>query len=61
MSGTVIRFPPKGPFAIAVMREGNAWLVVARDHGWLHGDRHTAMREARELADAWRVGIKVLP
>jgi hypothetical protein len=58
---TVIAFPPRGPFRVVITREDNAWLVVARSHGWLFGDAPAAFREARALAHAWGVSIEVRP
>jgi hypothetical protein len=60
-SARVLRFPPRAPFNIEITREGLAWLVIARDHGWLHGDQHSAMKTARELAEGWRAAIRVQP
>jgi hypothetical protein len=51
MTAGIIKFPERGPFAVRIEREAEAWLVVARDHGWLHGSRH----EAEAEADAERV------
>jgi hypothetical protein len=31
-SAQIIPFPQRGPFAVRVEREGEAWLVVCRDH-----------------------------
>jgi hypothetical protein len=53
----IIAFPPRGPFDIVIAREGAAWLVIVRGHGWLHGDRHTAIREARWLAQNLGVAV----
>lgn len=38
------------PFVVMVLREHPAWLVVARDHGWLFGSCSEALTEASELA-----------
>jgi hypothetical protein len=57
MSATVIPFPPRGPFAVIVERAGPAWLVIVRQHGWLHGDRRKAIAEAREIARGFGVGV----
>jgi hypothetical protein len=29
-------------FVVRIGREGAAWLVIARNHGWLHGNRNAA-------------------
>jgi hypothetical protein len=46
----VIPFAAGGPFVVHVERDGPAWLVICRDHGWLHGDRHQANAEAVAIA-----------
>jgi hypothetical protein len=47
----VIRFPPRSAHCIRLLPEaGGAWLVLAREHGWLHGDRRAALADARWLA-----------
>jgi hypothetical protein len=50
MTAQIIRFPQRGPFAVSIQREGRAWLVVCRDHGWLFGSRNEAMASANEIA-----------
>jgi hypothetical protein len=45
---------------VCVEREigGDAWLVIARSHGWLHGDFVGALTDARSLAAGWGVVVK---
>ena len=44
------RFPMRRAACIWLLREtGGAWLVLARDHGWLHGNRCTALADAQWL------------
>jgi hypothetical protein len=59
MSAAVIRFPPRRASAIFVCeeRDGDGWLVLARDHGWLQGDRLAALADAHWLA--WNLGLLV--
>jgi hypothetical protein len=59
MTARIIQFPQRGPFAVHVEREGAAWLVVCRDHGWLHGDRREALEDAQDIADGFGVAVKV--
>jgi hypothetical protein len=35
--------------AIVIVREDCAWLVLAGEHGWLHGDRRAAQHDAEWL------------
>jgi hypothetical protein len=60
MSAVILKFPPRGPFDIRVEREigGDTWLVIARSHGWLHGDFVAALGDARSLAAGWGVVVK---
>jgi hypothetical protein len=48
----VVRFPPRtaGAIFICEERDGDGWLVLARDHGWLHGSRSDALEDAAWLA-----------
>ena len=44
MTATVLPFPP---FAVRVIREGDAWLVLAaHGHGWVCGSRSEATADA---------------
>jgi hypothetical protein len=45
-----IRFPMRVSRAVWVLADGPAWLVLAGDHGWLHGSRSEADRDARWLS-----------
>jgi len=45
----VYRFPPRRSAAIRIVSEGTAWLVLAREHGWLHGSRAEAIADAQWL------------
>jgi hypothetical protein len=51
MTAHVIRFPARRAAAIFVVeaREGG-WLVLAREHGWLHGSLCGALRDAYWLS-----------
>jgi hypothetical protein len=33
MTAQIIPFPQRGPFSVHILRDGEAWLVVCRDHG----------------------------
>ena len=55
MSARVLPFPQRAPFAVQIVREADAWLVVCRQHGWLFGSRGEALAEARDLAHGFGV------
>jgi hypothetical protein len=57
MKALILKFPERGPFAIRIEREDSAWLVVARDHGWLHGSRHEALADAERIARGFGVAV----
>jgi hypothetical protein len=51
VSAHIIRFPARNAAAIFISEAAEGgWLVLARDHGWLHGDRRSALADARWLA-----------
>jgi hypothetical protein len=45
----VVRFPMRRSLAVWITRDGPAWLVLAGEHGWLHGSRQEADRDAQWL------------
>jgi hypothetical protein len=47
----IVRFPARHASCIWILPENTAWLVLAGDHGWLHGDDHTARVDACWLAE----------
>jgi hypothetical protein len=50
-SPTVYRFPMRRMAYVWLLREtSGAWLVLARDHGWLHGSYLAALADAQWLA-----------
>ena len=58
MSAHIIRFPARNAAAIFISEAAEGgWLVLARDHGWLHGDRRSAIADAQWLA--WNLGLPV--
>src|SRR6516165_1060516 len=60
VTATVLRFPEVGPFTVNIRRErdGEAWLVVCRKHGWLHGSSDDALRDARAIANGFGVAVR---
>jgi hypothetical protein len=57
MMADILRFPQRGPFAVTICREDEAWLVVARDHGWLHGSHREAVADAEQIARGFGVVV----
>jgi len=57
MTARILQFPPIGPFTVHVEREGVAWLVICRDHGWLHGSRLEALAVANTIARGYGVAV----
>jgi hypothetical protein len=51
MSGTVIRYPMRCSAVVWIIVECGAWLVLARDHGWIHGSFWGALDDARWLSE----------
>lgn len=49
-ASAIIRFPVRNAACIWLTREEDAWLVLARDHGWLHGDYASALADALWLS-----------
>jgi hypothetical protein len=57
MSAQIIPFLVRGPLTVRVIREGRLWLVVCRDHGWLHADHSDAMEDAEAIAEGFGVSV----
>ena len=58
---TILEFPARGPFAVRIVRNAETWLVLCRDHGWLHADYRTAIADAKEIARGFGVAVQVAP
>jgi hypothetical protein len=48
----------RAPVAVRVTREGQAWLVIVGNHGWLHGDESSALDDACWLAHNFDLPIR---
>jgi len=57
INGVILSFPERGPWKVELLREGPAFLVRARDHGWLHGSLADALADAQWLAANGSVAI----
>jgi hypothetical protein len=58
MSARIIEFPPRRSFSVRIMREAEAWLVLCREHGWLHGSRDAALSDAIEIAQGFGLAVR---
>jgi hypothetical protein len=47
MTAVILPFPV---FHVRIAREHPAWMVIVRDHGWVHGSHAAAAADARWLA-----------
>ena len=47
MTAHILQFPP---FVVRLSEVDEAWLVICREHGWLHGSRADASANAYWLA-----------
>ena len=59
MTARILQFPARGPFAVYVEREAEAWLVIVREHGWLFGSQREAVGEAQLIARGFGVAVEV--
>jgi hypothetical protein len=60
MTAHILKFlDERGPFNVRVEREDQAWLVVAREHGWLFGSCYEALADAEWIARGFGVGVEV--
>jgi hypothetical protein len=61
MTAQIIQFPIRlrVPFVVRVEREGEAWLVVCRDHGWLYANCREAIANAEDIAHGFGVVVEV--
>jgi hypothetical protein len=49
-SQKVFRFPARRAAVVWVLEDDDGWLVLAREHGWLHGSHSDAVENAWWLA-----------
>jgi hypothetical protein len=61
MTARILKFPERGPFNVRVEREDAGWLVICREHGWLHGSRREALAVANTIASGFGVAVVVNP
>ena len=59
MTAPIIPFPSHAPFAFRVQHEQEAWLVLCRSHGWLHGDRLAAIADGHTIAQGFGAAVAV--
>lgn len=54
----LLRFPPRRSAAVWILRDAEAWLVLAGVNGWAHGSRDEAAADADWLADNLAMPIR---
>jgi hypothetical protein len=59
VTAQIIPFPRRDPFVVRIEREGAVYLVICRDHGWLHGSFCEAIADARAIAAGFGVPVRV--
>jgi len=47
---SIERFPGRRSMCVWLIFDSDGWLVLARDHGWLHSSYAAALADARWLA-----------
>jgi hypothetical protein len=52
------RFPMRHAACVWVLREYDAWLVLAREYGWLHADCADAHADAQWLSANLQLPIR---
>jgi hypothetical protein len=55
---SIISFPARHAACVWLLREGQAWLVMALGHGWLHGSYDAALIDARWLSENLGLGVR---
>jgi hypothetical protein len=53
-------FPQRHAVVVWLLREGDAWLVMARGYGWVHGDLAAAIDDAQWLAANLQLPIRFI-
>jgi hypothetical protein len=59
MTARLLKFPRRGPFPVRVVREDQIWLVICRDHGWLHARLADAIDDAADIAEGFAVHVNL--
>jgi hypothetical protein len=47
---SVERFPMRRAACVWLLLDCDGWLVLARDHGWIHDDYYSALADAQWMA-----------
>ena len=56
MSARIYRFPPRAVLITEAPESG--WFVSVRNHAWLHGDRRSAIADARWLSRNYGLEVR---
>ena len=57
MSAEILRFPGRRSCCVRIVFDG-AWVVIAGNHSWAHGDFRSAMDDAHWLARNMNLPIR---
>ena len=55
----IIAMTPLAGFSVKVWPSDGAWLVVSREHSWLHSTRNAALRDAADIAAGFGVSVVI--
>jgi hypothetical protein len=56
---SIERFPMRHAVCVWVLRDEDGWLVLARDHGWTHGNYYSAMADASWMSQNLAMPIRI--
>ena len=59
IAANVERFPMRHSAVVWLLRHTGEWMVIAREHGWAHGDYAAALADAEWLSANLELPIRV--
>jgi hypothetical protein len=57
-ASNILPFPARATAFVLLTEATAGWLVLARGHGWLFGDRRAAVAEAQKLSENLALPIR---
>jgi hypothetical protein len=59
MTATILKFPIRESIRVERELGGECWVVIThRNHGWAHGDFHSALCDAHEIAAGYGAAVR---